>query len=78
MNDEWERIWQDAVLAQFKVTSRCLPGETEENCEKPQLEQPVSQLELQARNTLMHEMRLRNIQTRSSTLSGEKRASTVK
>jgi hypothetical protein len=36
MNDELERLWKEAVEAEFKVVSRHLglPGRTEENREK--------------------------------------------
>jgi hypothetical protein len=36
MNNNLERIWKEAVLAQFKVLSRHLPGSTEENHKEPQ------------------------------------------
>jgi hypothetical protein len=31
MNNELERMWQEAVIAHFKVLSQNLPQETEEN-----------------------------------------------
>jgi hypothetical protein len=34
VDDELERMWKEAVVAEFKVLPRHLPGETEENCEK--------------------------------------------
>jgi hypothetical protein len=37
MNNELERIWQEAVVAYFKVLSWNLPRETEKNRENPQL-----------------------------------------
>jgi hypothetical protein len=40
MNDEIERIWKEAVLAYFKVSSWHVPGGTEENyknCQSGQL-----------------------------------------
>jgi hypothetical protein len=36
MNDELERMCKEAVVAQFKVLPRHLPGENEENHETPQ------------------------------------------
>jgi hypothetical protein len=30
MNDEWERIWKEGVMAQFKILFWHLHGETEE------------------------------------------------
>jgi hypothetical protein len=36
VNDELERMWKEAVMAEFKVLSWNLPGRTEENHEKPQ------------------------------------------
>jgi hypothetical protein len=36
MNDKLERIWKEAVVAQFKVLSRHLHREAEENHEKQQ------------------------------------------
>jgi hypothetical protein len=44
MNNEFERIWEEAVVAQFKLQSRHLHGGTEENHEDPQPGQPVSWL----------------------------------
>jgi hypothetical protein len=34
VNDELERLWKEAVEAEFKVVSRHLPGRSEENREK--------------------------------------------
>jgi hypothetical protein len=34
MNNELERVWNEAVMALFKVLSRHLSGGTEENHEK--------------------------------------------
>jgi hypothetical protein len=34
MNNELQRIWKEAVVAQFKVLPRHLPAGTEENHEK--------------------------------------------
>jgi hypothetical protein len=34
MNNEWERMWKDANVAQFKALSLHLPGGTEGNHEK--------------------------------------------
>jgi surfactin synthase thioesterase subunit len=34
VNDELERMWKEAVMAEFKVLSWNLPGRTEENHEK--------------------------------------------
>jgi hypothetical protein len=36
-NDEWEMIWQDVVMAYFKVLCHHSNGGTEENHEKTQL-----------------------------------------
>jgi hypothetical protein len=36
MNNEFERKWKEAVVAQFKVPSRHLSGGTEEKHENPQ------------------------------------------
>jgi hypothetical protein len=36
MSNELERVWKEAVMARFKILSQHLPGETEENQEKPQ------------------------------------------
>jgi hypothetical protein len=36
VNNELERKWKEAVVAQFKVLSRHLPGGTKENHEKSQ------------------------------------------
>jgi hypothetical protein len=33
--DELERMWKEAVVASFKVLSRHLPAETEDNHENP-------------------------------------------
>jgi hypothetical protein len=55
----------------------CLEG-LKDSVKKPDWAQPVSQLGLQDRDILMHEMRMRDIETRTSTLSGEKRVSIVK
>jgi hypothetical protein len=35
VDDQFERMWKKAVVAQFKVLSRHYPGGTEENQEKP-------------------------------------------
>jgi hypothetical protein len=36
VNNELERMWEEAVMAQFKVISWHSPGGTDENHEKPQ------------------------------------------
>jgi hypothetical protein len=36
VSNELERMWKEAVLAEFKAIFRYLPGGTEENHEKPQ------------------------------------------
>jgi hypothetical protein len=33
MNDEFQRMWKEAVVAKFIVLSRNFPGRTEENHE---------------------------------------------
>jgi hypothetical protein len=35
MNDELERMWNEGVVAHFKVLSQHLPEGTEENHKKP-------------------------------------------
>jgi hypothetical protein len=35
MNYDLKRMWEELVMARFKVTSQHLPGGTEENYEKP-------------------------------------------
>jgi hypothetical protein len=36
MNNDSERIWEEAVVAYFKLLSQHLPGRTEKNYEKSQ------------------------------------------
>jgi hypothetical protein len=36
MNNELERMWKEAVMAQFEVLSQYLPADTEETIEEPQ------------------------------------------
>jgi hypothetical protein len=38
MNNEFEGIWEEEVVAKFKALPRNLSGLTEENYEKPQSE----------------------------------------
>jgi hypothetical protein len=42
VNDEFERIWMEAVVVSVKVLPRYLPGGTEERHRKLQSGQPVS------------------------------------
>jgi hypothetical protein len=35
MNNEYERIWKEAVVVLLKVLPQHLPGGSEENLEKP-------------------------------------------
>jgi hypothetical protein len=42
LNNEFVRIYEEAVMAYFKILSWHLDGETEKNCIKPYLEQLVA------------------------------------
>jgi hypothetical protein len=48
--DEWERIWWEAVEAQFKVQCRHSSEETEEYYEKRQAAYPVAGAEIWTRD----------------------------
>jgi hypothetical protein len=51
VNDELERIWKEADVAKFKVTSRHLPGGTEENHKIHPLGYPASGLKFEPGTT---------------------------
>jgi hypothetical protein len=36
-NNEFERMWKGAIVAEYDIVSRNLPGKAEETHEKPQI-----------------------------------------
>jgi hypothetical protein len=48
VSDEFERTWKGAVVADFKVISKHLPAETEENNETPESEKKPDKIRIRS------------------------------